>query len=69
MNRHCLMAREDRESDFPVSRDWADVNCAALGCNWNRNGKCGVPSLYAIGEDGRCTGFTPKPLPAKIDGD
>ena len=66
---HGLMSRHNRESEFPVSRDWADVDCQAIGCQYNRNLKCSVPSLAKIGNDGRCTGFTPITFKTKVDGD
>jgi len=46
--------------DFPVSRDWEDIDCASAICINNSNSKCSVPSLAKIGEDGRCKGFKTK---------
>jgi hypothetical protein len=62
-----LMAR--RPHGYPVSRDWADIDCKAVGCKYNRSEKCMVPSRCKIGDDGRCKGFEAKPLPKSIDGD
>lgn len=45
-----------------LSRDWEDLDCRSESCANNRFGKCGVPSLAKIGEDGRCEGFSPKGL-------
>jgi len=46
---------------FPLlSRDWDDLDCKSDSCAWNRIGKCTVPSVAKIGENGRCEGFTPK---------
>lgn len=62
------MSRQSRhkcESDFPVSRDWEDLDCLAVGCMFNRNSKCGVPSIAKFGVDGRCIGFKPIPLRCK----
>jgi hypothetical protein len=42
-----------------ASRDWQDIDCSAP-CTFNRNGKCSVPSLAEIGDDGRCKGFQAK---------
>lgn len=52
-----------------VSRDYADIDCYATGCLFNRNKKCGAPSLCEIGDDGKCEGFTVKPLLSGSDGD
>jgi len=57
---HGLMPR--RPHGFPVSRDWADVNCKATGCRYNRNETCMVPSRCKIGTDGRCAGFEVPPV-------
>lgn len=47
-------------SQYPVSRDWEDIDCSATSCrNNDRRGKCIVPSVARIGDDGRCTGFRP----------
>lgn len=51
-----------------LSRDYADVDCQAVGCLLNRQRKCTVPTACKIGDDGRCQGFTPRPTP-KVDGD
>ena len=64
-----LMARERRPYGFPVSRDWEDIDCKAVGCRFNQCEKCITPSRCKIGDDGRCTGFEAKPLQIKIDGD
>lgn len=66
---HGLMARERRPYGFPVSRDWEDLDCRAVGCRYNLNEKCRVPSRCKIAEDGRCKGFESKPLQMKVDGD
>lgn len=67
---HGLMPRENRPYGFPVSRDWADVDCKANGCRWNRAEKCMVPSRCQIGADGRCSGFEVPPQQiGKLDGD
>ena len=48
---------------FPgLSRDWQDLDCRSTACVNNRFGKCGIPSLAEIGEDGRCEGFKPTGL-------
>ena len=43
-----------------LSRDWADIDCRAGSCRWNKRHKCSVPSLAEIGDDGRCKGFQPE---------
>lgn len=53
---------------YPVSRDWEDIDCRAIGCMYNKDMKCMVPSLCKIGGDGKCTGFTTKPFePKEVD--
>jgi len=59
---HGLMPRERRPYGFPVSRDWADIDCKATGCRWNQQEKCIVPSICKIGDDGRCKGFDAIPM-------
>ncbi len=67
-NTHGLMPR--RPHGFPVSRDWADIDCKAVGCRFNQNEKCITPSRCKIGEHGGCIGFEAKPFDMKkIDGD
>jgi hypothetical protein len=58
MKTESLMPHHD---GFPLlSRDWDDIDCKSSNCDWNRDGKCLVPSLAKIGEDGRCEGFKPR---------
>jgi len=52
-----------------ISRDHLDVDCKAVGCQFNRGEKCMVPSRYKIGADGRCEGFQAPPNKTKVDGD
>jgi hypothetical protein len=52
-----------------VSRDYAYVDCQAVGCMFNVGKKCAVPSKCKIADDGHCEGFQPKPTPNKLDGD
>jgi hypothetical protein len=59
---HGMMPSEGREfcrspNGYPVSRDWADVDCWANCCRWNHLDKCMVPSHCKIGADGKCGGF------------
>jgi len=51
-----------------VSRDYEDIDCQAVGCQFNRSEKCMVPSRCKITADGRCEGFQAKPMP-KVEGD
>jgi hypothetical protein len=70
---HGLMdyGRRSPGHDFPVSRDWEDIDCKAVGCRYNLREKCMVPSRCKISDDGRCTGFEVKPMETnkKPDGD
>ena len=67
---HGLMPRQNRPYGFPVSRDWADVDCKATGCRFNKCEKCMVPSRCKINASGSCEGFELKPLDlTKLDGD
>lgn len=51
-----------------LSRDYEDIDCKAVGCVYNNNLKCAVPTLCKITDDGRCAGFVAKKMP-KIEGD
>ena len=53
---HGFMPKGDWQ--HPVSRDWAEVDCQAISCVYNKSEKCSVPSLAKIGEDGKCKGFS-----------
>lgn len=55
-----LMQRQPQ--GYPVSRDWKHIDCRAIGCMWNQDEKCIVPSLCKIGDDGKCKGFTVPPM-------
>ena len=71
---HGLMPSEGhgfcrRPHGYPVSRDWANVDCRATGCRWNRLEKCMVPSRCKIGADGKCGGFEVPPAVTQVDGD
>jgi hypothetical protein len=52
-----------------ASRDYEDLDCQAVGCMFNRQKKCSVPSLCKIGDDGRCQGFRVPPVPRGLHGD
>ncbi len=52
-----------------VSRDYADIDCKAVSCFFNRGQKCGVPSICEIDDKGSCKGYKEKILDKKIDGD
>jgi hypothetical protein len=64
-----LMHYERRPGGFPVSRDWADMDCRAEGCRYNVHKKCAVPSRCKISNDGRCEGFEARPVNKQVDGD
>lgn len=63
------MPRNKRESDFPVSRDYADIDCLAVGCLYNLNKKCMVSSLAKIGKEGNCMSFKTRTFEKQVDGD
>ena len=44
---------------FPTSRDWnmPEIKCGRTKCVANYNGKCTMPSLLEIGNDGKCKGY------------
>ena len=44
--------------EYPVSRDWKDIDCKTTVCQNNISGKCAVPSICSIGEDGTYSGFS-----------
>lgn len=46
--------------DYPVSRDWIELDCNAVSCINNRDKKCSIPSLANINKDGKCEGFKVK---------
>ncbi len=52
-----------------ASRDYLDVDCKAVGCMFNRDEKCMVPSRFVIGADGRCSGFQVPPQVTGKGGD
>ena len=54
---HHLMDHGDPDRFPLLSRDWEDIDCGVQACINNRLGKCGVPSLCKIGDDGKCQGF------------
>jgi hypothetical protein len=55
--KHGLMPHND---GFPwLSRDWKEIDCSAKACKNYGNGRCLIPSVAEIGDDGRCKGFTP----------
>ena len=72
VSRECGFApHQDRPYDFPVSRDWADIDCKATGCRFNQQEKCITPSRCKIATDGHCEGFDAIPMKprAELDGD
>lgn len=64
-NIHRLMPHSRRPYGHPVSRDWEDIDCKAVGCLFNRNEKCMTPSQCKINANGQCTGFRSPRLPKK----
>ena len=55
---HCLMYNGDNR--YPVSRDYREILCGRVTCEWNISKFCSVPSLCVIGEDGKCEGYEVK---------
>ena len=56
-----IMGLMDHGDRYPqLSRDWQDMDCKAKACRFNKLGKCITPSIAEIGDDGRCTGFSPE---------
>ena len=69
---HGLMARIGHGSEcYPgwASRDIIDIDCRAVACKLNVDGKCSVPSVCEIGDNGSCVGFIARELKTKVDGD
>ncbi len=64
-----LMPRRSRDYDYPLSRDWKHIDCKAVGCKYNYNESCSVPSRANLNEEAKCSGFEAKELNKKIDGD
>lgn len=66
-----LMDYGRRPYGFPVSRDWEDIDCKAVGCRFNQCEKCITPARCKISDEGRCIGFEVKPMEMnkKPDGD
>ena len=65
-----FMPHRERDSEYPVSRDWKHVDCLATGCMFNRNLSCSVPSRAQFDETAHCTGFVAGKIDnKKIDGD
>ena len=69
--RESVMMRIAKKGNHHVfaSRDYEDIDCQAVGCMFNSQKKCNVPSQCKIGADGKCEGFRPKPPPKMYDGD
>lgn len=57
---HRLFDHGGDRSRFPYSRDWEDIDCSAVSCQFNNLNKCISPSLAKINSEGRCTGFKSK---------
>jgi hypothetical protein len=66
-----LIGRVGERSDHHswASRDYLTIDCLAVGCRYNRDKECMVPSKCEISETGACKGFEMKPLPKVLDGD
>lgn len=61
--RGCMrMPHHIPEHNYPFSRDWGldYIKCSAESCICNRDGKCIIPSMCKIGDDGRCVNFKVK---------
>lgn len=69
MKIHKLIGRPGDNDHWWQSRDNKDIDCNAIGCCYNKNRKCMVPSICKIGDDGRCEGFKPFEIQKEYDGD
>ena len=71
MNEEGIMARmpHDYYGTSWVSRDWEDIDCKCVGCKYNVNEKCGVPTRAQFNNEAKCEGFEAKLDKGKIDGD
>lgn len=64
------IAKGPRSQTLPwVSRDYETVPCLAVGCMFNRDKECMVPTRFKLGPDARCEGFQAPPNKTKVDGD
>lgn len=54
---HGLVDRNTNNGYPYISRDWQEIVCKAISCQWNRSGFCTTPSRAIINDDGRCNGF------------
>ena len=52
-----------------ISRDYEQLDCKAIGCMFNRNGECAVPSRAVLDDQAKCTGFKARPAPRGLQGD
>lgn len=52
-----------------ISRDYYNIDCQSVGCKFNLQLKCMVPSRCNIGPQGNCEGFVMKETPKELDGD
>ena len=64
-----LIPKNRQPYGFPVSRDWEDIDCKAIGCKFNLNEKCSVPSRAKFNKEAKCEGFESRPLREVLDGD
>ena len=65
-----FMSRVGHGEHHPwLSRDYLDIDCLAIGCMFNKENKCSVPSLCKINDNGQCIGFVTKPVNKEINGD
>ena len=59
-----------RDYRHPVSRDYQQISCGSTSCEWNMGKFCSVPSLFKIGENGKCEGYcVKKDIMKPLDGD
>jgi hypothetical protein len=57
VEEHGLMDHGGDRSRFPYSREWEDIDCSAVSCQFNGLNKCISPSLAKINAEGKCAGF------------
>ena len=65
--KHELFARPG-ESRYPVPRGYEPRECKWPNCLLNdRQGLCAAQKYFGLDEEGKCTGFIPRPAPIKTD--
>jgi hypothetical protein len=58
METNSLFDHGGDRSRFPYSREWEDIDCSAVSCQFNGLNKCISPSLAKINAEGKCAGLS-----------